>query len=74
MCLKRLITVPFESSEPLYLLRLMGMSVPSDSVILHFLKCKNISIQMLKDIGMVVPKIIETRYISTYACAGRQQK
>ena len=39
---------------------------------------KNISIQMLKDIGMVVPKIIETRFntnvhISTYACAGRQQ-
>ena len=39
------------------------MSVPSlhiestDSMI----KCKNISIQMLKDIGMVVPKIIETK-------------
>ena len=54
------------------------MSVPSDSVILHFLKCKNISIQMLKDIGMVVPKTIETRFntnvhICTYACAGRQQ-
>ena len=29
MCLKRLITVPFESSEPLYLLRLMGVLVPS---------------------------------------------
>ena len=29
MCLKRLITVPFERSEPFYLLRLMGVSVPS---------------------------------------------
>ena len=29
MCLKRLKTVPFERSEPFYLLRMMGMSVPS---------------------------------------------
>ena len=29
MCLKRLITVSFERSEPFHLLRLMGMSVPS---------------------------------------------
>ena len=29
MCLKRLITVPFERSEPLHLLRLIGVSVPS---------------------------------------------
>ena len=29
MCLKRLITAPFERSEPFHLLRLMGMSVPS---------------------------------------------
>ena len=29
MCLKRLITVPFERSEPFHLLRLMGVSVPS---------------------------------------------
>ena len=29
MCLKRLITVPFEISESLHLLRLMGVSVPS---------------------------------------------
>ena len=29
MCLKRLITVPFERSEPFHLLRMMGVSVPS---------------------------------------------
>ena len=29
MCLKRLITVPFEIFEPFHLLRTMGMSVPS---------------------------------------------
>ena len=29
MCLKRLITVPFERSESFNLLRMMGVSVPS---------------------------------------------
>ena len=29
MCLKRLITVPFERSEPFHLLRMMGVSMPS---------------------------------------------
>ena len=29
MCMKRLITVPFERSEPFHMLRIMGVSVPS---------------------------------------------
>ena len=28
----------------------------------NILKCKNISIEILKDIGIVVPKIMETRF------------
>ena len=48
MCLKRPITVRFESSEPFHLLRVMGVSVPSlhiestDSMIktiLHVCEC-----------------------------------
>ena len=33
MCLKRLITVPFESSEPFHLLRMMGLLVSAHTYI-----------------------------------------
>ena len=61
---KKPITAPFERFEPFHLFRLMGVSVPSlhiestDSMILK--GSKNISIKMLKDVGMTVPKSRET--------------
>ena len=43
MCLKRLITVPFERSEPFRLLRMMGVSVPS----LHIESTNSVSVPSL---------------------------
>ena len=73
MCLKRLITFTFNSSEPLHLLRLMGMSVPS----LHIestnsMVCREITIQwnlrIMDTLGTSILSIVRRLSLSRRFC------